>query len=61
MVMPDEVDFYADCPDLRSKVKKHRAALRYPGDVQLMDDVLEFIDTAQRLVAKLAVGGSNHA
>ena len=49
MVMPDELNFYADCPDLKSKVKRLQSVLRYPGDVRLMDDVLEFIDVGLTL------------
>ena len=52
-MMPDEVDFYKDCPNLESKVRRLQSALRSPGDIALLDDVAEFICLALSIAERV--------
>ena len=40
MVMPDEINFYKDCTTLLQKVERLRSVLRYPADIQIMDEII---------------------
>lgn len=40
MVMPDEINFYKDCTTLLQKVERLRSVLRYPDDIQIMDEII---------------------
>lgn len=50
MTMPDELNIYRDCPDLISRVKKLKSFLRYPRDVEILEEVIVFLEAHSRSI-----------
>lgn len=48
--MPDELNIYRDCPDLISRVKKLKSFLRYPRDVEILEEVIVFLEAHSRSI-----------